>query len=83
MGVPTRACARGTRYRRYAFSDQDKNKDLQVQTDAATGRKILLVEGQARTVLTDLTALGTDFEDGMYVGFVLLQKCQQVCILRY
>lgn len=69
MGIPTHPCEEGTRYRRYAFSDKDRESVVEVRTDA--NRKILLVDGQARSVLVNVTSLFGDnfgsndiFEDG-------------------
>jgi hypothetical protein len=71
QGISTHACAQGTRYRNYAFSDKDTGRYAEVRTDEATGRKIFLVDGQARTVVnvTSLYAGSPEnnkvYEDGL------------------
>lgn len=71
MGVPTHACRAGTRYRRYAFSDKDATRTLQIETSEAGNQKILSIDGQIRTVLPveQLYAgpinRGIIFEDGL------------------
>lgn len=67
QGVPTHACAAGTRYRKYAFSDKDYARELEIRTDPATGRKILLIDGQARTVVPakEVHSSTFVFEDGL------------------
>lgn len=70
LGVPTHACRAGTRYRKYAFSDKDTQRMLQIQT-SADNQKILSIDGQIRTVLPveQLYAgprnRGVIFEDGL------------------
>lgn len=51
MGVPTHPCQAGTRYRRYAFSDKDALRMLQIETNSAGNQKILSIDGQIRTIL--------------------------------
>ena len=51
QGVATHPCKKGTRYRKYAFTDKDKKTLLEIRTDPVTSRKVLLRDGQARTVL--------------------------------
>ena len=57
MGISTQPCQAGARYRSYSFSPIDRFQELEIRTDPGTGRKILLREGQAMTVLeaTSLT----------------------------
>jgi hypothetical protein len=49
QGIVTHPCQVGTRYRRYAFSDKDRNDQLQIRTVGSN--KVFLVDGQIRTVL--------------------------------
>jgi hypothetical protein len=49
MGLVTQPCARGTRYRRYAFTEKDRSR--QVEFNNQNGVVLLLVDGQARTVV--------------------------------
>lgn len=49
QGIVSHPCQVGTRYRRYAFSDKDRNDQLQIRT--VGGTKVFLVDGQIRTVL--------------------------------
>ena len=71
QGVTTHACDAGTRYRRYALSDKDKVRPVEIRTDVVTGRKILMRAGQARTVVNATTLHAGPpednqiFEDGM------------------
>jgi hypothetical protein len=71
MGILTHPCRAGTRYRRYAFSDKDRLRALEIRT--VDDRKLLLVDGQARTMLVTETIyagqprLGIEFTDGLYV----------------
>jgi hypothetical protein len=51
QGVATHPCKKGTRYRKYAFTHKDRNAFLEIRTDPVTSRKVLLRDGQARTVL--------------------------------
>jgi hypothetical protein len=51
QGVATQPCKKGTRYRKYAFTHKDKGTLLEIRTDPVTSRKVLLRDGQARTVL--------------------------------
>ena len=77
QGLPTHPCSAGTRYRRVAFSDKDLDSVVEIRTDATNpSRRILLVEGHARTVIDDALELygvsGANadqfivFEDGFY-----------------
>jgi hypothetical protein len=71
QGVSTLACAQGTRYRKYAFSDKDFRRYVEVRTDEATGRKTFFLDRQARTVVnvTSLYAGSPEnnkvYEDGL------------------
>jgi hypothetical protein len=71
MGILTHPCRAGTRYRRYAFTDKDRLRSLEIRTVDA--RKLLLVDGQARTMVETETLyagarrLGIEFTDGLYV----------------
>lgn len=72
MGIPTHACDKGTRYRKYAItSDSDRKKKIEIKTDQGTGRKIILVDGAVRTSIdaTVLYAGSPDdnmvYQDGM------------------
>jgi hypothetical protein len=51
QGVATHPCKKGSRYRKYAFTNMDRDALLEIRTDPATSRKVLLRDGQARTVL--------------------------------
>jgi hypothetical protein len=70
QGIPTSACAAGTRYRKYAFSDKDQGLAVEIKTDSLNQRKIFLIAGQRRTVVSAVTlnaglpANGKLFVDG-------------------
>lgn len=51
QGPVTHPCAKGTRYRRFAFSSKDVNKYVDVKRGLGNTR-ILSVEGFVRTVIT-------------------------------
>lgn len=53
-GISTHACAAGTRYRNFAFSDKDKYKKVEIRTDEL-GRKVFLIDNQVRTVVNVTT----------------------------
>lgn len=62
QGIVSHPCQAGTRYRRYAFSDKDRNDQLQIRTVGNT--KVFLVDGQIRTILPpDTTATLWDSAD--------------------
>jgi hypothetical protein len=67
QGVATHPCQAGTRYRKYAFSDKDRQATLEIRTDPVSSRKILLKDGQARTVLpfSFIYAGGSLIQDGL------------------
>jgi hypothetical protein len=61
MGVTTEPCSSGSRYRRFAFIASDVFTALAIVTDPATGRKLLVKEGQILTVLETTTlTIGED-----------------------
>lgn len=49
IGAPTHPCQKGTRYRKYAFSQKDLSFKLKIQT--INGMKALSVRGGVRTVV--------------------------------
>lgn len=62
-GINSNPCKAGSRYRRYTFTRRDFQHEVEIRTDDKTGRKILLIKGQTRTVL-DTSSL--NFKDGEY-----------------
>ena len=79
IGLPTQPCDGGARYRRFAFTELDQ--EIDIRTDSATGRKVLYVDNQARTVLETkkLTVrergIETEVADGMYVYHSINRLC--------
>ena len=70
-GIPTHPCAEGTRYRRYAFSDKDRESLVEIRTDEVNRKKVFLVDGQVRTVVGATTLYAGSpsanrvYEDGL------------------
>ncbi len=69
QGGTTHPCQVGSRYRKYAFSDKDRDTMVEIRT--VPEGKLLLVNGQKRTLVrtTKLTAAsvsGREFVDGQY-----------------
>lgn len=69
-GISTHPCKAGSRYRKYALTDRDNQQDVTFYTDPVTGRKLVIVDDQARTVLDTTSPLvgsdGTLVPDGQY-----------------
>ena len=49
QGTVSPACGSGTRFRRYAITDKDRNRPIEIRTDAVNGRKLFYVDKQLRT----------------------------------
>ena len=52
QGLVTGPCEEGTRYRKFAFSEKDDNRYVQIETSPVNSTyKILSISGQKRTVV--------------------------------
>lgn len=67
IGITTRPCDRGSRYRQYAFVYNDEDRGVEVRTDPKTKRKTFLIDGVMRTVL-EHTELYLDRENKYELG---------------
>ena len=68
MGVTTTPCEKNARYHRYAFTSEDAGKPVEIFTDPATRRRVLLMEGVSRTVLPEKKIFTTEGGDELKDG---------------
>ena len=65
QGVVTHPCQKGTKYRLYAFTGKDFQKDVEIST--VGGKRVLKIDGFVRAVVDSVTLDdGTTYPDGSY-----------------
>lgn len=63
QGIPTHPCGEQTRYRKYAWSDADRQAVLEIESIRGADQKLIRIHGQKRTLIPNVTNFTVFYPD--------------------